>query len=300
MQTCAVLVNYKNAALTVRCLHALAQGTVKPDLIYVIDNATSEESQKGFQSEDFSIPVKFIWNKHNVGFAAANNQGVRAALAEGFEGFVWLINNDTEPKETALEKLLQKAKESGAGITGSLIVDEKGNYIGGAGTAHAKFASVGRPQAPQGSNVPHFDYIEGASFLISPECIKKVGLLSEDFFLYFEESDYCYRAKKAGFTLAWATESIVSHRIGSSTGSENAKGSVPFFIDCLMIRNRIHFAKRNGFPAIGIWTGFLISLAIRIKRRQLNRVLKIIEITFSTKRLKKFIENNGGYYEIHE
>ena len=286
--------------MTVRCLLALAQSTVKPDLIYVIDNATCEESQKVFQSEDFSIPVKFIWNKHNVGFAAANNQGVRAALAEGFEGFVWLINNDTEPKGTALEMLLQKAKESGAGITGSLIVDEKGNYIGGAGTAHAKFASVGRPQAPQGSNVPHFDYIEGASFLISPECIKKVGLLSEDFFLYFEESDYCYRAKKAGFSLAWATESIVNHRIGSSTGSENAKGCVPFFIDCLMIRNRIHFAKRNGFPAVGIWAGFLISLAIRIKRRQLNRVLKIIEITFSTKRLKKFIESNGGYYEIHE
>lgn len=300
MQTCAVLVNYKNAALTVRCLHALAQGTVKPDLIYVIDNATCEESQKVFQSEDFSIPVKFIWNKHNVGFAAANNQGVRAAHAEGFEGFVWLINNDTEPKGTALEMLLQKANESGAGITGSLIVDEKGNYIGGAGTVHAKFASVGRPQAPQGSNVPHFDYIEGASFLISPECIKTVGLLSEEFFLYFEESDYCYRAKKAGFTLAWATESIVKHRIGSSTGSENAKGCVPFFIDCLMIRNRIHFAKRNGFPAVGIWAGFLISLAIRLKRRQLNRVLKIIEITLSTKRLKKFIENNGGYYEIHE
>jgi GT2 family glycosyltransferase len=113
MQTCAVLVNYKNAALTVRCLHALAQGTVKPDLIYVIDNATCEESQKVFQSEDFSIPVKFIWNKHNVGFAAANNQGVRAAQAEGFEGFVWLINNDTEPKGTALETLLQKAKEMG-------------------------------------------------------------------------------------------------------------------------------------------------------------------------------------------
>ena len=67
-----------------------------------------------------------------------------------------------------------------------------------------------------------------------------------------------------------------------------------------MIRNRIHFAKRNGFPAVGIWAGFLISLAIRLKRCQLNRVLKIIEITLSTKRLKKFIENNGGYYEIHE
>ena len=67
-----------------------------------------------------------------------------------------------------------------------------------------------------------------------------------------------------------------------------------------MIRNRIHFAKRNGFPWIGIWAGFLISLAIRIKRRQLNRVLKIIDITFSTKRLKKFIENNGGYYEIQD
>ena len=300
MQTCTVLVNYKNAELTVRCLHALERGTVKPDIVYVIDNATCDKSQKVFQGEKFSLPVKFIWNTHNVGFAPACNQGARQAIADGFDGYIWLLNNDTEPKETALEKLLQKAKETGAGITGSFIVDENGRYIGGAGIANSKFASVGRPQEPTESHIPHFDYIEGSSFLISPECIKKVGLLSEEFFLYFEESDYCYRAKKAGFTLAWATESVIIHRIGASTGSENAKGQVPFFIDCLMIRNRIHFAKRNGFPWIGIWAGFLISLAIRIKRRQLNRVLKIIDITFSTKRLKKFIENNGGYYEIQD
>lgn len=300
MPVCTVLVNYKNAELTIRCLHALEHGTIKPDRIYVVDNGTSSESQDNFKAEVFSSPIQFIWNERNIGFAPACNLGATKAIKDGFHGYIWFLNNDTEPSEAALEKLLEKATESQAGITGSLIVNEQNRYIGGVGLTHSKFASVSRPSAPQRGNIPHFDYVEGSSFLISPDCIKTIGLLCEDFFLYFEESDYCFRAKKAGFTLAWATESIVVHRIGSSTGSETAKGKVPFFIDCLMIRNRIHFARRNNFPSIGIWIGFLISLALRVKRLQFKRVLKIIEITISSKRLKKFIEENGGYYEIQD
>lgn len=297
MQACAVLVNYKNAELTVRCIRALEQGTVKPSTIYVVDNATTNESKFVFKQETYTLPVEFIWNDRNVGFAVACNQGARKALENGFEGYIWLINNDTEPEKSALEKLLQKASETNAGITGSLIVDENGQYIGGVGTTNPRLASVHRPQQPaQGAPIPQFDYIEGSSFLISQSCIKKVGLLSEDFFLYFEESDYCYRAKKAGFTLAWATDSVVRHRIGSSTQSENSKGKVPYFIDCLMIRNRIHFALRNGFPKIGVWTGFLISLLLRIKRGQFKRVITILSITTSKKRLRSFIEKNGGFY----
>ena len=137
-----------------------------------------------------------------------------------------------------------------------------------------------------------------SSFLISPECIQKTGLLSEDYFLYFEESDYCCKAKRNGFTIAWATESVILHDIGSSTGSENAKGEVPYFIDCIMIRNRIHFAFQNGFPTFGILLGLGISLALRIKRLQFSRVPAILKITLSKTAFKKFIEKNGGYYEI--
>ena len=207
-----------------------------------------------------------------------------------------MLNNDTEPTPTALEKLLDKAIATNAGITGSLIQKANGEFSGGVGFIHPKLASVRRPTSADEKN---FDYIEGSSFLISPECLKKTGLLSEEFFLYFEESDYCCKAKRNGFTLAWATDSIILHDIGSSTGSENAKGEVPYFIDCIMIRNRIHFAFQNGFPTLSILLGLGISLALRVKRLQFSRVPTILKITLSKALFKKFIEKNGGYYEIH-
>lgn len=296
MQKVAViLVNYKNEAKTIACLHALENSSVQPSEVFVVDNSCTENSKQIFLSENFSLNIKWIWSEGNVGFAAGCNKGIRAAQKQGFDGYIWLLNNDTEPEATALLHLLETAKKTGAGVTGSQIVDSNGKFIGGVGLAHPKFASVGRPADTSCKN---FDYIEGSSFLISPECIKKVGLLSEKFFLYFEESDYCYRAKHAGFTLAWATDSIVRHHIGSSTGSENAKGKVPYFIDCIMIRNRILFARRNGFPFSGILFGLLVSLCLRIKRLQFNRVLQILWILISQKNFKNFVEKNGGLYEI--
>ena len=292
---CVILVNFKNKEKTVDCLRALEKNSVQPACVYIIDNATSEESQRYFWSFTFSFKVRWIWNKENRGFAAGCNQGIRAALEDTPDSYIWLLNNDTLPEADALEKLLNKAKSTGAGITGSLIKKANGNFSGGVCIIHPKFASVRRPSSSEEND---FDYVEGSSFLISPDCLQKTGLLSEDYFLYFEESDYCLRAKKKGFSLAWATDSVIWHDIGSSTGSEIAKGGVPYFIDCLMIRNRIHFGFKNGFPKAGIIAGLFISLGLRLKRLQLSRIATILIICLSERIFKILNEKNGGYYEI--
>lgn len=290
-----ILVNYRNHEKTVLCLRALEKGTVKPDAVYVIDNASTEESKSYFQANSFIFPVIWIYNKQNIGFAAACNQGIKKSLNANKDAFVWLLNNDTIPSEKALEKLIETATVQKSGITGSVIKKNNGDFSGGVGFIHPKFASVHRPHSTEDQN---YDYIEGSSFLISPECLQKVGLLSEDYFLYFEESDYCLEAKRKGLKLGWATESIITHDIGSSTGSEQGKGEVPYFIDCLMIRNRILFAQKNHFPSFGYITGLCISILLRIKRLQWNRAFKIMQIILSEHAFKKFIETNGGTYEI--
>jgi len=290
-----ILVNYKNEAKTVACLRALEKSTVRPFKVYVVDNSCTEESKRFFQSESFQLDVEWIWSEGNVGFAAGCNKGIRAAQSIGFDGFIWLLNNDTEPDADALKNLLAKAEETSAGITGSAIYNAKGDFAGGVGLLHPKLASV--KHVPD-LNCEAFDYVEGASFLISPDCVKTVGLLSQDYFLYFEESDYCKKAQRAGFKFAWAKDSIIRHDIGSSTGSEIKKGGVPYFIDCLMIRNRVHFARHNGIPLWGNLLGLLISLGLRCKRLQFNRVITILWLLLSKNNLKHFIEKHGGYYEI--
>ena len=222
---------------------------MQPACVYIVDNATSEESQRYFWSFTFSFKVRWIWNKENRGFAAGCNQGIRAALEDTPDSYIWLLNNDTLPEADALQKLLEKAETTKAGVTGSQIKKANGDFSGGVCFIHPKLATVRRPSSPSDTG---FDYVEGSSLLISPDCLEKTGLLSEEYFLYFEESDYCWKAKRKGFTLAWATDSVIWHDIGSSTGSEIAKGAVPYFIDCLMIRNRIHFALKNGFQTTSV------------------------------------------------
>ena len=292
---CVVLVNYKNKEKTVDCLRALEKSSVQPSCVYIIDNASTEESRQYFWTFTFKFKVRWIWNDENRGFAAACNQGICAAQGDFAGSFIWLLNNDTLPEADALEKLLSKALATGAGITGSLIKKANGEFSGGVCVIHPKFATVQLVSSPEATK---FDYVDGSSFLISHECLKKTGLLSEDYFLYFEESDYCMHAKKNGFSLAWATDSIIWHDIGSSTGSEIAKGGVPYFIDCLMIRNRIHFGFRNGFSAVSLFAGLLISLGLRFKRLQFSRIATILVISLSERAFKKFIEKNGGSYEI--
>lgn len=291
-----ILVNFRQTEKTICCLQKLEEMTVKPDLVVIIDNQSTDESQATLQSTNLSIPHHFIFNEKNLGFAAACNQGIREALSRQKESFIWLLNNDTQPNTKALEKLLDKSLETGAGITGSLIRKPNGDFSGGVGIIHSFFGSVRRPR---NQDETRYNYVEGSSFLISPRCISQVGLLSEDYFLYFEETDYCIRARKKGFSVAWATESVVVHDIGSSTGGDLGRGKVPFFIDCLSVRNRIHFAKKNGFPFVGVALGLAISLLLRAKRLQFGRIFKILQITLSTKALKKFIIKNGGHYEIN-
>ncbi len=286
-----ILVNFRQTEKTICCLQKLNEMSIKPDLIVIVDNHSTEESKSTLQSATSDIPVHFIFNEKNYGFAVACNQGIREVLAKQENSFIWLLNNDTLPDSMALEKLLEKSLETGAGITGSLIRKPNGDFSGGVGFIHPFFGSVRRPH---NADETGYNYVEGSSFLISPRCVNQVGLLSEDYFLYFEETDYCIRAKKKGFTVAWATESIVIHDIGSSTGGGLRHGKVPYFIDCLCVRNRIHFARKNGYPSIGITLSLAISLLLRIKRFQFGRIFKILQITLSPKALKKFIIKNGG------
>ncbi|MCQ2060131.1 MAG: glycosyltransferase family 2 protein [Fibrobacter sp.] len=301
-----ILVNFKNAAKTISCIQALDNQSLLPDCIYIIDNASGTADREKFENtfgaglaqSERGIPLQWIWNEQNLGFAAACNQGIRLSQACGFKGYIWLLNNDTQPEANALENILKKAKETGAGITGSLILDASGNVSGGVCRIHPKFASVRRVKVPVDSatgEIP-FDYVEGSSFLLSPECIDKVGLLPEDYFLYFEEADYCTKAKQFGFKMAWARDSIVYHDIASSTKSESRQ--VPFFIDCLMLRNRIHFAKKYGFPKWGYTLGLLLSFVLRIKRGEWKHIPKILSIIRSKANYKKFILQNGGF--IHD
>lgn len=169
-----------------------------------------------------------IRNETNLGFAGGNNVGLRYALRHSDFSYVWLLNNDVVIKPDALTHLVRRMQDKkDAGICGSTIPyyaapDTIWSLGGGKYNKWLAYShSIGNRQqlrdAPRRDDVERaLDYVAGASMLVSYAFLKDVGLMAEDYFLYYEEPDWALRGKNK-YTIAYAPESIVYHKVGMST-----------------------------------------------------------------------------------
>jgi len=239
-----VVVNYRHYDDTVRCLTSLQASDTADQRVIVVDN--TEREHHGPDLTDLLDPaVEVVSAGDNVGFAAGCNIGIRAALTSSAE-FVWLLNPDAVVSAETLTRLLRTAEEHpDAGIVGSRILDGghparilfNGGVIKGHGSTYHADAGVFDPSVPDGS-VRDVDYVTGACFLIRRETLRQIGLLSEDYFLYYEETDYCLRAQQAGWRTVLAPYSRVWHYKRSA-----GRYPPPYYV-YYMCRNRMHFSKR--------------------------------------------------------
>ncbi len=184
-------------------------------------------AEKGGSSEDEGARLILVQAGENLGFAGGNNVGLRYALARGDFEYVWLLNNDTVVEPAALSHLLRRMKERpDAGICGSTLPfysDPERLWARGGATFNKWFATaqcigLHRPASEREdaeSVERRMDYVAGASMLVSRAFLEDVGLLCEDYFLYFEEPDWAARAK-GRHRLAYAPGSVVYHKVGAS------------------------------------------------------------------------------------
>ncbi len=164
----------------------------------------------------------------NLGFAGGNNVGLRYALSRGDFSHAWLLNNDVVIEPDALTRLVERMRnKKDAGMCGSTLPYYSRPSIVwalGGGTYNrwlARSRNIGHLQ-PMQTAVSRdkveasLDYLAGASMLVSRAFLNDIGLMSEEYFLYYEEPDWALRAK-GRHTLAYSPESIVYHKIGAST-----------------------------------------------------------------------------------
>jgi GT2 family glycosyltransferase len=195
---------------------------------------TRAEAERGENSGN-SERLILIRNQFNLGFAGGNNVGLRYVLARDDFGYAWLLNNDTVIKQDALTRLVQRIRErANAGMCGSRIPyysDPDHVWALGGGRYNiwlAQSGNIGHMSSvsetlSRDTIEAELDYLAGASMLVSRSFLKDIGLMSEDYFLYYEEPDWALRAK-GKYTLAYAPDSIVYHKVGVSTGMLNKKG----------------------------------------------------------------------------
>jgi len=225
----AILVSWNSKEILRTCLTGLLQQKNIDLDIFVVDNNSSDETVQMLRME---FPrVRCISNTHNAGFSAANNQVLRIAKGD----YLILLNPDIEFSHPyTLSTFLLEQRKCQSGIAGPKLLNTDGS-VQKSVRSDPTFASQAMillklhiffPNLPVFKHYYRSDFnyhtsqlvdqISGAFFSISRECFEKVGLLDERFYIWFEEVDYCFRARKNFFSVRYISETAVTHHGGQS------------------------------------------------------------------------------------
>ncbi len=239
-----IILNYKLKNLTLKCLTSVLTSSYKNILPIVVDN----NSEDGiFESLEKYQEVEFIQTGGNLGYVGGNNLGIKRALEKGCD-FIFILNPDTEITKDTIRILLDRAKEYGDGIYGPKIYfgDKKKNskVIWFAGGKFDKANVLGSHIGVDEKDIGRYDkdtdvdFVTGAAMFVSKKVFEDIGLLDERYFLYYEDSDFCFRAKNKGFKIMYIPNSTVYHDNAKATGLGSP------LQDYYITRNRMLFASK--------------------------------------------------------
>jgi GT2 family glycosyltransferase len=210
-----IIVNYNTKKLLVDCINSvISEGSSLKKEIIVIDNGSSDSSQTAVQK----FQIKLIENKENLGFARANNQGLKIAKGK----YKLLLNSDTKVKKDSLGEMVKFARsKKDAGVVGPKLLNADGSIQASCynfptiwrAVEHFWFGRTGywEKYAPRSKKPITVEAIVGAAFLITPTALKKVGLLDERYFMFFEDLDYCRSVWKKGLKVYYLPRVEVIH-----------------------------------------------------------------------------------------
>jgi GT2 family glycosyltransferase len=239
-----ITVNFNQPAVTESLLHSIAQTNRYPNIeIIVVDNGSKEDHTVRWTIQYPTI--QFIRSDRNLGFAGGNNLGIAAATGDYF----FLVNNDTEFTEGLVSVLVDTLEQNPgigmvspkiryfdapqvlqyAGFTPLNYCTARNRCIGQFETDHGQYDAVTGPTA----------FAHGAAMMVRRAAIEKAGLMFDNYFLYYEELDWCERIRKAGFSIWIQMQALVYHKESVSVGQKSA------LKEYFMNRNRLLFIRRN-------------------------------------------------------
>jgi GT2 family glycosyltransferase len=253
-----IIVSWNTASLLENCVASiLANPPTSPFEIWVVDNASTDDSPRMVR-EKFP-QVHLLQNQENVGFARANNQAIQRCTAK----YVLLLNPDTLVASGALQALIDFLdKHPEAGAVGARILNPNGSLQISSHPEPTLSRELWRlfhldallpyaayPLTRWETNQPQaVDVLIGACLLLRKKVLDQVGFLDEDYFIYSEEVDLCYRIQRAGWRMYWVPQAEVVHFGGQSTQQ------VPTEMFLNLYHSKIkYFRKHYGWSAAQIY-----------------------------------------------
>lgn len=240
-----VIVNWNGKNDTLECLNSVRSIEYPNFNVVLVDNGSSDGSVAAIR--DSYPAMTIIETGNNLGFAGGNNIGIRKAIEQGAD-YVFLLNNDTTVDAKILYALLDASQSiNDKGIVGAKIFYHADpNLIWYAGarwdSRRMEFEHIGFGQydSEEFRATTETEYICGCALFSHVEIFNRIGLLDERFFLIFEETDFCYRAKRNGYRCFLAPDAKVWHKISVSFGGANSP-LYKYFIT----RNLLVWAEKN-------------------------------------------------------
>ena len=260
-----ILVNYNGSNDTLECINSLKKCNYPNYEVVVVDNS-SKDNDRDNLVKNMPNDIKIIFSNINTGFSGGNNLGINYAINNGAE-YICLLNNDTVVEFDFLSNLYSIiTKHSNIGIVSPMIKNYYNHSeitYGGGFVNHIKggvfIYGINSDDHEIMQQCRKITFASGCCMLFRKEVFLNIGGLPEDYFLYFEDTDFSEKAINLGFEIWYAPSAVIYHKESVST-NKNSPNYQYYFV-----RNRLFFIRDN-FNIINKFSAYPITLLYAIKK----------------------------------
>ena len=280
-----VILNFNTKDLLAKCLESIIKyPPICEYEVFVVDNASNDGSKEFVRS--LKSPFVPIVSEENAGFSKGNNLALKKVTGE----YVLLLNPDTEVLEGSFNKcILKMEQDSSIGILGCKVLLPNGKLdlacrrgFPNLQNSVFKFSGLAKLFSKNklfaGYNLTYLDEnksyevdsVVGAYMMMRQTVMKKIGLLDEDFFMYGEDIDWCYRTKQAGYRVFYFSEATIIHHKRASS-KQSAKALIEFYRAMEIFYNK-HYAKSHSkFVNVLVINSIRLLAKVKIMRNKMIR-----------------------------
>ena len=244
-----ILVNYNGRAYNDKCIASILNSTLKQRLeIVVVDNASTDGSLKELQTRwGMEKQVHLLPLDENYGFSRANNEGIKWAADRGCKYYL-LLNNDTEIEADTIEQMFNSYLETESIVVPKVLYADRPGMIWCAG---GSFSPIVKKPAQRGLNEAdkgQYDedcfcgFANGCCMFLSDKIIGRLGLLDENFFLYYEDTEYSLRAQEKGVSIRYCAGARVYHKVNGSTKGNEKPDNAYYITRNWLLCSKMHMS----------------------------------------------------------
>ncbi len=271
-----VIVNYNGIIHNQECIDSILNSSYSNIEIIIVDNKSVDSSIEELE-RIYNENITVIKNTENLGFAGGTNIGIKYAISNGCD-YVLLLNNDTVIDKNMIGYMLKTSRENyNAVVSPKIYYYEPSNVIWSAGgeinwnRGYTIQYGMGKIDNGQWDDKREVSFATGCCILIPRRVIEKVGLIQEEYFLYFEDTDYCVNIRKCGFKIIYEPMAKMYHKVSATTGGDNNINYVYY-----IIRNRLLFNHKYNnnkvIPYVYILLSIMKKCAVWIFRKRYDLV----------------------------